>query len=147
MEELAREAGASYEAVAEAKRIALHVHADDGLRVRADPKRILQVLFNLLGNAMKFTPEGGRIDVDAHTVDGHVEVSVKDTGPGLTQEQISRLFLPFSQVHDTEHTTFGGTGLGLYISRGIAEQHAGTLSCESAGPGQGSRFTFALPCT
>lgn len=143
--ELTRDAGASYEDVAAEKAIKLVVDAPASIPLRADPKRVLQVLFNLIGNAMKFTPEGGTITLSARA-DGKVAtIAVRDTGPGLTGEQIARLFRPFSQVHDPSRTSYGGTGLGLYISRGIAQQHAGELSCESDGPGKGTTFTLTLP--
>lgn len=145
MDEVVREAGASYEAVAQSKSIELVIEPGKPLTMHVDPKRILQIMFNLLGNAMKFTPNGGRVEVVAQTMGEHLELSVRDTGPGLTQEQIGRLFHPFSQVHDMNRTTFGGTGLGLYISRGIAVQHGGDLRCESDGLGKGTAFILRIP--
>lgn len=116
-----------------------------GLFVSADPNRLTQVLFNLLSNAVKFTPTGGRITVHAQQNAGRVQIFVKDSGQGLTDAQMARMFKPFSQVHDVERGPKEGTGLGLYISRGIVELHSGSLSCQSAGPGQGTTFIVDLP--
>ncbi len=121
------------------------VHAEEGLMIRADRNRMIQVLVNLISNAIKFSPEGGSISVEAHAEGGLVLVQVIDGGPGLTAEQIGNLFQPFSQVHDLRRTNLPGTGLGLYISKGIIEQHGGTIGVESAGPGKGATFWFRLP--
>lgn len=113
--------------------------------VRADPQRVTQVLVNLLSNALKFTPAGGEVKLRITEADGHAIVAVIDTGPGLTQDQIARLFQPFSQVHDQSTESKGGTGLGLHISCGILEQHGGRIWCESDGPGKGTTFAFRVP--
>ncbi|HLE46790.1 MAG TPA: PAS domain-containing protein [Candidatus Thermoplasmatota archaeon] len=114
--------------------------------VDADALRVNQVLFNLVSNALKFTPGGGRILVEA-TLQGHDAcVKVRDTGVGLTESQINRLFQPFTQVHEHPQTApKPGTGLGLFISRELAALHGGRLVVESAGPGHGSTFTLTLP--
>lgn len=117
----------------------------NGIEADGDPRRIVQVLVNLLSNALKFTPSGGRVNIDASREKNQIVVRVRDTGAGLTPEQISRLFRPFSQVHEPSRSTQGGTSLGLYICKSIIEQHGGKMGCESAGPGQGSTFWFALP--
>jgi signal transduction histidine kinase len=109
--------------------------------------RIEQVLSNLVTNAIKFTPEGGSIDVEAHGTPGQVIVRVTDTGVGMTKEQLDRLFQAFTQVHDNPEQRLRGTGLGLYISKGIIEEHGGSVSAASRGPGQGSTFTVILPAT
>lgn len=113
--------------------------------VRADAQRVTQVLVNLLSNALKFTPAGGEVKLRIGERDGHAVVAVVDTGPGLTPEQIARLFQPFSQVHDQSVESKGGTGLGLHISRGIIEQHGGKIWCESEGLGKGTTFAFSVP--
>ncbi|HET6398488.1 MAG TPA: CHASE domain-containing protein, partial [Candidatus Thermoplasmatota archaeon] len=110
-----------------------------------DAGRIQQVLDNLLTNALKFTPEGGRVTVEVRPEPDEVEVVVRDTGAGLDADQVQRLFLPFSQVHDPMQVTERGTGLGLYISRGIIEQHGGRIWVRSAGRGRGSEFGFRIP--
>ena len=108
----------------------------------ADRDRLLQVFSNLVGNALKFTPEGGRIDVSAKPNSARrVTFEVKDTGPGIAPEDLPRLFEPFWQAHDGASL---GTGLGLSIVRGIVEAHGGKIHVESK-PGEGSVFTFGIP--
>ena len=107
----------------------------------ADRDRLHQVLSNLLGNALKFTPEGGRVTVLARRVDGEVWLSVADTGTGIPPEDLPRIFDPYWQARRTARL---GAGLGLAISRGIVEGHGGRIWVESR-PGEGSTFTFALP--
>jgi PAS domain S-box-containing protein len=127
-------------------RVALDAHVPSELPMEADSDRVTQVLFNLVSNAMKFTPEGGRITVRAEATPTGVRVTVADTGLGFTAAQALRLFQPFAQVHDGLPTgSKGGTGLGLYISKGLVEQHGGTLTCSSAGAGTGATFTFEMP--
>ena len=110
--------------------------------VLADRPRVLQVLSNLLGNAVKFTPEGGLIRLEARSRnEKFVEFSVSDTGPGIAPEFISSIFEPFTQARDGASL---GTGLGLSIAKGIVEAHGGEISAESA-PGAGSTFRFTLP--
>lgn len=140
-----REAVESFSEPARAAGVVLEERLDSGLVVPADPKRVIQVLFNLLSNALKFTPKGGRIVVETGRVGDSAFVRVTDTGAGLTTEQAARLFKPFSQVHDPMKTVRGGTGLGLYISRSLVGLHRGRIWCESPGPGKGSTFTFTLP--
>jgi PAS domain S-box-containing protein len=140
-----REARDSFQAVAERGGVALHWDMPDHLSIDGDSKRLSQVVFNLVDNALKFTPSGGRIDVTLRAKDGWAEVAVRDTGAGMSAENIARLFQPFVQVHDAMQVTRSGSGLGLYISRGILELHGGTIRCESAGPGKGTTFTFTVP--
>jgi PAS domain S-box-containing protein len=142
---LAREAFESFQAPARESGLQLEPAFNGGLLVEADPKRISQVLYNLLSNAIKFTPAGGHVRVETRSSVGGGEVCVTDTGIGLTHEQIDRLFQPFSQVHEGIVTSRPGTGLGLYISRGIAELHGGSIRAESAGPGRGTTFILTLP--
>lgn len=115
------------------------------LPIRGDAVRVTQVLQNIVGNAVKFSPDGGRVVIEARNVRGMAEVSVRDTGPGLTREQIGRLFRPFSRVHDTTKSSVAGSGLGLYISKSLVERHGGAIAAESAGPGHGSTFRFTVP--
>jgi PAS domain S-box-containing protein len=135
----------SYVDVANQAGVTFSSNVEPNLVAMGDGKRITQVLYNLLGNAFKFTPSGGRIHVAVAKRDETLVVSVRDSGPGLRPEDIRRLFEPFSQVHDTMTQTHAGTGLGLYICRGIIEGHGGRIWCESDGPGTGSLFAFALP--
>jgi signal transduction histidine kinase len=108
--------------------------------VECDRDRFFQVLSNLVGNALKFTPEGGRVTVEVVPGEGFMRFSVRDTGPGIPAEALPHLFEPFWQV---EGTGKKGTGLGLTISRGLVLAHGGSLEVESE-QGQGSTFSFTL---
>ncbi|MCE9684329.1 sensor histidine kinase [Halomonas alkalisoli] len=124
-------------------RFEIHV-TPDVPRVRADRDRIVQVLINLISNAVKFTP-AGEIRCEASCFgDDFVEFAVTDTGTGIAPEEQDRIFDKFRQVGDTLTDKPRGTGLGLAISREIVEQHGGQIHVEST-PGVGSRFTFTLP--
>lgn len=112
--------------------------------VEADPMRVGQVATNLIGNAIKFSPEKGRIEVFASGDSSTVTVSVKDYGRGIAQRDINRLFQRFAQLDSSTTRKAGGTGLGLVISKGIVEQHGGKIWVESA-LGRGSTFSFSLP--
>ena len=111
--------------------------------IRGDERKVKQVLLNLLSNALKFTPEGGRIDVRATLNDGLVEVSVTDTGVGIAPEDQETIFEEFRQV-GTAATKVEGTGLGLALSRKFVELHGGRIWVKSE-VGRGSTFTFTLP--
>jgi signal transduction histidine kinase len=114
------------------------------VRVRADQEKLSIVLDNLLNNAIKFTPPGGRIQVALRSQTGMVAVSVTDTGIGIPEQELNQVFDRFYQVesHLTRHE--GGMGLGLSIARGMVELHGGRIWVESV-EGRGSRFTFTLP--
>jgi PAS domain S-box-containing protein len=116
-----------------------------GLVAHADRNRLTQVFFNLVSNAIKFTPAGGTVTVHAERSGNDVRFAVRDTGLGLSREQMGRLFQPFSQVHDTMVVTVGGTGLGLYITKGLVEAMGGRIAVHSDGPGRGCAFSFSLP--
>jgi signal transduction histidine kinase len=109
-------------------------------RITADAGRVLQVLSNLVGNAIKFTPEGGRIVIGAKPVAGGVEFFVSDTGPGIPPDQLERIFGRFWQADVTDRR---GIGLGLTIAKGIMDAHGGRLWVEST-LGQGTTFRFIL---
>jgi signal transduction histidine kinase len=113
----------------------------DPLPASFDPGRIVQVLENLIHNALKFTPSGGRISVEGRRTDHVVEIRVRDTGPGLQSEEISVIFDRFRQVEKRGRKALG---LGLYISRSIIQSHGGRIWAESV-PGEGSTFLFTLP--
>ncbi|MEK6976687.1 MAG: ATP-binding protein [Candidatus Thermoplasmatota archaeon] len=119
--------------------------ATPGLRLECDETRLEQVLYNLVNNAMKFTPHGGQVWLKTERVGSQAVFAVSDTGIGLTPQQMALLFQPFSQVHDSDKVRVGGTGLGLYIARGIVQQHGGTIDVASEGPGLGTTFTIRLP--
>jgi len=129
--------------LADNKSQTLSQHAEPGLSVRADLTRFKQVLMNLLGNGIKFTPEGGRIELTANQADGEVRVEVRDTGPGIPPEEQKRIFEAFYRLRESGKAT-EGTGLGLAITQRLVELHGGQLCLESQ-PGQGSCFHFSLP--
>jgi len=112
--------------------------------VEADPDKIEQVLLNLLGNAVKYSPQGGEIEVVVREYPGKLECAIRDHGVGIPREHLGRIFEKFSRVDNRATRGIGGTGLGLYITRSIVEAHGGTIWAESA-PGQGSVFHFTLP--
>jgi signal transduction histidine kinase len=113
----------------------------DGVAVRADSFRVSQVVGNILGNAIKFTPEHGRVTMTAAANDNHVAFHITDTGPGIAAPDLDHLFDNFWQAQRTDHR---GVGLGLAIAKGVVEAHGGKIWCESV-PGQGSTFSFTLP--
>jgi signal transduction histidine kinase len=112
------------------------------IMVTADERRVRQIVFNLLSNAVKFTPAEGRIDVSAHLENGHVEVAVADTGPGIAADELETIFEEFEQTDAGRRAE--GTGLGLPLSRRLAELHGGRLWAQSQ-PGHGSTFHLTLP--
>jgi two-component system, chemotaxis family, CheB/CheR fusion protein len=132
---------------ADAKGIVLKSTLDDEAGpVLGDTARLQQIVWNLVSNAIKFTPSGGRIDVHLVRRGRTVEISVRDTGKGMTTEQLSHVFIRFGAAHTTTQLQ-GGLGLGLAIVRHLAELHGGTVRAESAGPEQGATFTVTLPQT
>ncbi len=130
--------------LAEKKSQALLQQVEPHLQVRADAMRFKQVLMNLAGNAIKFTPEGGRIELAAlQVVDNQVRVEVRDNGPGIPPEQQQRIFEAFFRLTETGSAT-EGTGLGLAITSRLVELHGSKLGIESR-PGEGACFYFSLP--
>ena len=129
--------------LAEKKSQALRQQVESQLHVRADALRFKQMLMNLAGNAIKFTPEGGRIELSAREVDDQVRVEVRDNGPGIPAEQQQRIFEAFVRLRETGSAT-EGTGLGLTITARLVELHGGKLGIESR-PGEGTCFYFSLP--
>jgi signal transduction histidine kinase len=112
---------------------------------RGDPRRVRQVLLNLLDNAVKYSPEGGPVEVGAHAQNGDVLVSVRDHGVGIPTDELDRVFERFHRVESSLTRTTRGTGLGLAICQGIVQAQGGRIWVESQGPGQGSTFWFTLP--
>ncbi|HET6602211.1 MAG TPA: HAMP domain-containing sensor histidine kinase [Gaiella sp.] len=120
------------------------LHANGGLDVvTGDERRVRQVIFNLLSNAVKFTSEGGSVDVTATQGKGEVRVSVADTGPGIADDDLGRIFEEFQQT-EAGARQHEGTGLGLALSRRFVEMHGGRIWCDSE-VGKGSTFVFTLP--
>jgi PAS domain S-box-containing protein len=113
--------------------------------VSGDPERLQQVVWNLMSNAVKFTPRGGRVQVRLQRVDSHVEVAVADTGIGISKEFLPFIFDRFRQADAGMAREHGGLGLGLGIARQLVEMHGGTIHAASGGPGQGATFRVQLP--
>jgi PAS domain S-box-containing protein len=113
--------------------------------VRGDPVRLQQVIWNLVSNAVKFTPSGGEIHVTLGPSNSHVELAVTDNGQGITPELLPTVFERFRQGDASTTRRQGGLGLGLAISKQIVELHGGTIDAESGGPGQGATFRVRLP--
>jgi signal transduction histidine kinase len=140
--ELLREGQELFRAQATVANVTMQYEAGEDLpAVRADRHRIMQVLSNLIGNSLKFTPPAGRITVSANVEDGEVLFKIADTGPGIPRENLSDIFSPYWQAKRTERL---GAGLGLPIAKGIVEAHGGRIWVESE-PGVGTQFYFTLP--
>ncbi|HEX2081276.1 MAG TPA: hybrid sensor histidine kinase/response regulator [Longimicrobium sp.] len=139
---LLAEAADSVRSLAAAHGLRLEVDAAEGAPpVRADAARVVQVVSNLVGNAVKFTPEGGAVTLACVPGEGEVRFSVTDTGPGIPPEQVPHIFGAFWQA---KHADRRGLGLGLSIARGLVEAHGGRIWVESE-PGRGASFVFTLP--
>jgi CheY-like chemotaxis protein len=110
-----------------------------------DPTRAEQILVNLLINAAKYTPEGGQISAGAFAADGFAEFRIKDTGLGIPEPMLHRVFELFTQVNPSLDRSQGGLGIGLTVVRKLAELHGGSVSAMSEGPGRGSEFKVRLP--
>jgi two-component system sensor histidine kinase GlrK len=137
---LISKAAVEIEPLAKAKNIRgeLNISKDIPL-VKMDTEKMLQVLRNLIGNAVKFTPHGGSVKISAGFDDGNLEVSVADEGPGIPEENLVTIFDKFKSYHSRK-----GTGLGLAIVKNIIKAHGGRVWAESRS-GRGSTFTFVLP--
>ncbi len=124
----------------------LEIHLpDDAGRVEGDPVRLAQVLWNLLNNAAKYTPEGGHIRLTVEKGEGEVVLRVRDTGMGIPADVLPAIFDLFTQAERTLERAEGGLGIGLTLVRQLTEMHDGTVEATSAGPGQGSEFVVRLP--
>ncbi|HVG33971.1 MAG TPA: ATP-binding protein [Pyrinomonadaceae bacterium] len=131
---------------AEAKDIRLQVLLDPQAGpISGDPERLQQVVWNLVSNAIKFTPGGGHVQVRLERAGSQVEVAVADTGKGIAPEFLPHVFDRFRQADQTTTRTHGGLGLGLSIVRQLVELHGGKVSVESRGEGEGATFTVSLP--
>jgi histidine kinase len=131
----------------EAKQISLDVVlAPDLPHILADEGRVIQILTNLTGNALQYTPENGSIQISAKQADRFVQFSIQDTGVGIPPEQIGHIFDRFYRVDKSRsRRSGGGSGIGLTIARALVEAHGGRIWAESQGEGQGSTFNFTLP--
>jgi two-component system cell cycle sensor histidine kinase PleC len=125
-------------------RVAIERDIPSGLTLWADKRAFKQVLINLLSNAVKFTPEGGKVTISAKGADGHVLISILDTGIGIPARDIEKLGRPFEQVENQFTKSKGGSGLGLAISKSFVELHSGSLTIKST-VGQGTDVLVRLP--
>ena len=131
---------------ADGKSLQVTLSIEEGVReIAGDPARLRQVLWNLLANAVKFTPPGGVIELRVAERASDVEITVSDTGPGIPLDFLPHVFEPFRQAESGASRVAGGLGLGLSIVRHIVEAHGGTCSAHSNGPGSGARFSVRLP--
>lgn len=134
---------------AELKHVLLDIElAPDLPRVLADEDRAVQVLTNLVGNALQYTPENGKVTIFAKRIDHEVQISVRDTGTGIPPEHLPHIFDRFYRVdasRSRSRRAGGGSGIGLTIARALVEAHGGRIWAESAGEGLGSTFRFTLP--
>jgi signal transduction histidine kinase len=141
---LAEQALSAARPAADAKQIALNLTADDLPELVGDPARIGQMLDNLVSNAIKFTPPGGRVDIRAFPRDGYAVIEVADSGMGIPAAEQERLFERFFRTRAASEQAIQGTGLGLAISKAVAEAHGGTIAFESR-EGVGTTFRVELP--
>ena len=147
--EMARVIGAAVDVVspaADAKGVKLQTALDaEAPPVSGDPERLQQVMWNLLSNAVKFTPKGGRVQVRLARADSSVEITVSDTGQGISPEFLPYVFDRFRQADMATTRRQAGLGLGMAITKHLVELHGGTIRAESPGEGQGATFTLRLP--
>lgn len=128
------------------KGVTLSVHLPRRLvMVSADPDRVSQILINLMGNALQYTPAGGQVDVTVQANHEGAVISIADSGDGIAPEHLPHLFTRFYRVDKSRARASGGSGIGLTIARHLVEAHGGHIWAESAGVGQGSTFSFSLP--
>jgi PAS domain S-box-containing protein len=130
---------------ADAKGIHIHSNVDASFTIMADADRLQQVVWNLLANAVKFTPKGGEVAVRAYREGSYVCICVADTGEGIASEALGYIFDPFRQADASTTRRHGGLGLGLAIVKQLVAAHGGTIHASSKGPGQGSKFVVTLP--
>ncbi|APX03132.1 sensor histidine kinase [Arthrobacter sp. QXT-31] len=134
----------SVQAQADASNVSLATDVPAPLWAHADPLRISQALDNLVSNAIKYSPDGGKVTVSARRRDSWVQLKVQDTGMGISEEETSRIFTRFFRSQAARQAAIPGVGLGLSITKTIVERHGGDISCDSK-PGVGTTFTLTLP--
>ncbi|MDM7914280.1 MAG: PAS domain S-box protein [Candidatus Eisenbacteria bacterium] len=146
LEPVIRAAVESVKPAADAKEIRIRTDLDpDAGPVAGDPARLQQIVWNLLTNAIKFTPHGGHTDVQLRRAGSHAEIVVSDTGIGIASEFLPSLFERFRQADMSTSRVHGGLGLGLAIVRHLTEMHGGTVTARSAGPNEGATFVVSIP--
>ncbi len=134
--------------VADSKPVELVVNIDKATGIaNADQERIVQIVNNLVSNAIKFTPEGGRVTLSLCRNGDNAELTIEDTGQGISADFLPHVFERYRQAENAVTTRKGGLGLGLAIVRSIVEMHGGSVSAESEGEGTGAKFTVLLPLT
>ncbi|MGN7250709.1 sensor histidine kinase [Arthrobacter sp. SAFR-014] len=134
----------SVQAQADASNVSLSTDVPAPLWAHADPLRISQALDNLVSNAVKYSPDGGKVTVSARRSESWVQLKVQDTGMGISEEETSRIFTRFFRTQAARQAAIPGVGLGLSITKTIVERHGGDISCQSK-PGAGTTFTLTLP--
>ncbi len=143
--EIAEQVKDEFESLTVKKKLKISTKAENGPNlVIADKVKLEHLLRNLLGNAIKFTGEGGKIDIEIERMGKMIETCVKDTGIGIPEEELDKIFKRLYQVDSTSSRSYGGTGMGLAIAKEIVEQHGGKITVESK-LGEGSAFCFTLP--
>jgi signal transduction histidine kinase len=145
LRDVMRRVGESMFPVATAAGLQLQMSSLPSAMVRGDARRLEQVFLNLIGNAVKFTPEKGSVGVAVTTDGDSVEIRVSDTGPGIDPEFVPHMFEAFRQGDETSTRRYGGVGLGLSIAKELVEAHRGRIEAESAGVGRGATFIVTLP--
>src|SRR4029077_7399774 len=142
--EISRAAIDTVEQIARTRMVTVELHSDADLEVVADAGKLKQMLLNLLSNAVKFTGAGGRVSVTARRTHSLVEIEVSDNGIGIAPADLARLFSEFQQLEQRKGGPHEGTGLGLALTRRLAQLHGGDVTVESE-EGKGSTFTIRLP--
>jgi len=142
---LIQEVASLYQYQTQRKNISIETDIQSPLAdVEVDPGRITQVLTNIMDNAMRHTPEGGRIILRAQQTSSYVQLSIQDSGPGISDGDVNRIFERFYRADSSRQRDAGGSGLGLAIAKSIVQAHSGQVSAESE-PGQGLKITISLP--
>ncbi|HKV67851.1 MAG TPA: ATP-binding protein, partial [Gaiellales bacterium] len=142
--ELVTSSAQALQPLAGERKVALDVSVADHLEVRGNPDQLHQLVVILVDNALRYTPEGGRVTVDARRVDGSAVVAVSDTGIGIDPDALEHVFERFYRADEARTRAFGGSGLGLSIAEQLVTGHGGRIAAEST-PGRGSTFTVSLP--
>jgi signal transduction histidine kinase len=143
--DLLNNAAQSIQPAAQVKNIHLSVNGTDSGKVMGDPTRLQQIVWNLLTNAIKFTPPHGQVTASVSRAAGQIVLTVSDSGCGIDAAFLPHIFEPFRQGEPTASRIHGGLGIGLSIARHLVELHGGTITARSGGAGQGSTFVVALP--
>jgi len=144
--DVVHEAIVTVKPAADAKTLRLDAEIDPAAgTITADPDRLRQIAWNLMSNAIKFTPAGGRVAVEVQRAGDAVSIVVRDSGSGITADFLPHVFDRFRQGEAGAQRSHGGMGLGLAIVRHLVELHGGTVTAESAGAGRGATFTVILP--